>query len=113
TAPSVLTTLQSLIDEQPKHPQFAFKVRSYGFGNDADNIAEQHTWAYGGRLGITVPEWHHLTIGGAGNRDSQVTFESVTACLRCQCPGVARCSPAPRAGLRPSSASCVRGAPSP
>jgi hypothetical protein len=65
TAPSVLATLQSLIDEQLKHPQFAFKVRSYGFGSDADNLAEQHTWAYGGRLGLTFPEWHHLTIGGA------------------------------------------------
>jgi hypothetical protein len=65
TAPSVHTTLQSLIDEQLTHPQFAFKVRSYGFGNDADNLAEQHTWAYGGRFGVTFPEWHHMTIGGA------------------------------------------------
>lgn len=65
TAPRAHTTLQSPIDEQLKHPQFAFRVRSYGIGSDAGNLAEQHTWAYGGRLGLTFPEWRHLSIGAA------------------------------------------------
>jgi hypothetical protein len=61
------TALQRLVDFPLLHPRVTLNWRSYGFGSEPDNIPAQHTWASGGRLGITFPEWHEwLSLGLSG-----------------------------------------------
>jgi len=67
SAPPPHTVLQRTVDLPPLHPTLALNLRGYGLGNDSDSTPDQHTWATGGRIGITFPEWHNwLSIGGAG-----------------------------------------------
>src|SRR5262245_31713894 len=61
------TTLQRTVDPPLLHPTLTVNLRSYGLGNDSTTAPEQHTWATGGRIGITFPEWRNwLSLGGAG-----------------------------------------------
>lgn len=60
------SAFQSLIDFPLLHPQFTLSLRSYGLGTGTDGLPDQHTWASGGRLGVTFPEWHGwLSVGAA------------------------------------------------
>src|SRR5262245_14686713 len=59
------TVLQRLVD-LPLHPTRALNLRTYGFGIDGGSAPIHHTWATGGRIGVTLPEWHDwLSVGGA------------------------------------------------
>lgn len=67
TAAVQATALQRPVDFPLLHPRVTFNWRSYGLGSEPDTVAEQHTWASGGRLGVTFPEWHEwLSLGVAG-----------------------------------------------
>ena len=66
SASPAFTTLQLPVDFPLLHPSFTFNWRSYGLGDDADQATDEHTWATGGRLGVTFPEWHDwLSVGAA------------------------------------------------
>ena len=61
------TILQRTVDLPLLHPTFTLNLRSYGLGSDSDSAPDQQTWATGGRIGITFPEWRNwLSMGGAG-----------------------------------------------
>ena len=67
SVPPPHTVLQRTVDPPLLHPTFSLKLRSYGLGSDSDIAPDQQTWATGGRIGITFPEWHSwLSMGGAG-----------------------------------------------